>query len=227
MNLLLLALAPVFALLGYIYWRDRYEREPLKYLIVSFILGALAAFPVVFLGRWLEGVTGASMQSTDPVMLAMHAFVVVALVEEGMKFLALTLYMYPKQEFDEPYDGIMYAVAVSLGFAGLENVLYVFGSQDSVSVGIMRMFTAVPGHAMFAVIMGYFVGRAKFQKSGSRLLTMLVGLAGAVLFHGFYDYCLFLGDTATVIAAFASLVVGILLGRKALKYHNEASPHRR
>jgi len=227
MQLLALALAPVVLIFSYIYWRDRHEREPLRYLIFSTLWGVLIACPVVLLGQWLQGITGTSSDSSDPVALAVNAFVVVAFVEEGMKFLVLRLYMYRKQEFDEPFDGIMYAVAVSLGFAGLENVLYVFTDLHPVQTGILRMFTAVPGHATFAIIMGYYVGRAKFLPRGRRTLTMLIGLLGAVLFHGFYDYGLFLGRTFEVIGAFASLVVGIVLARKALRIHSAASPHAR
>lgn len=226
-DLLALALGPVAAIFAYIYWRDRYEREPLKHLIISFILGILCAFPVLVIGKWLEAATEAHINTHNPLSTAVHAFIVVALVEEGMKFLALMLYMYRKREFDEPYDGIMYAVAVSLGFAAIENVLYVFGAkEDAFQVGLMRMFTAVPAHAVFAIIMGYFVGKAKFQKRGIPAFTILLGLFGAVLFHGFYDYCLFLGDAAIAIWSFVSLIVGLLLARRAIRAHSEDSPHR-
>jgi protease PrsW len=226
MHLLALALAPIALIFTYIYWNDRHEREPIRYLIASFLLGILTAFPVVFLGTYLSAWTGISSTSDDPLRLWVYAFGIVAAVEEGMKFLVLRFYNYPKREFDEPYDGIMYSVAVSLGFAAIENVLYVFGdAENPLSVGVWRMFTAVPAHAIFAVVMGYYAGKAKFAPAGQRTRYLLTGLCGAILFHGFYDYCLFLGDAAVAIGAFASLVVGVVLARRALRAHAARSPH--
>ena len=171
----------------------------------------------------LTGVT----DSSSPLELLVYAFVVVALTEEGMKYLVLRLYAYPQKEFDEPYDGIMYGVAVSLGFASIENVLYVFGSTGSeVQTGIVRMFTAVPAHAMFGVMMGYHVGKAKFLTTSRRTLEHLIGLGTAVLFHGLYDYFLFLGQAYFIPLAIFILILGIRLARKAMEEHQENSPHK-
>lgn len=228
MELLALALAPIVFIFTYVYLRDEYEREPLKYLIISFILGILTAAPVLFIGDLFQKMTGTSQDSASLSELFIYAFFVVAFTEELMKFLVLRFYNYPHKEFDEPYDGIMYAVAVSLGFAAIENVLYVFSSTGSeVEVGLLRMFTAVPAHAVFGVIMGYFVGRAKFVTDPKKKLTDIsLGLGGAVLFHGLYDYFLFLGDGFLALFAFVALFVGIYLARRAMKEHVEVSPHK-
>lgn len=227
MLLLALALGPIAFLFTYIYLRDKYEREPLKYLIISFLLGILIAFPVVFFGEQLQAYTGTSGDS-NWVDLLIYAFIVVALTEEGFKYLALRLYMYRHEEFDEPYDGIMYGAAVSLGFAAIENVLYVFmASDEAVQTGLLRMFTAVPAHAVFGVVMGYFLGHAKFATEKKKAsLDHLKGLGAAVLLHGLYDYFLFLGVEFLVPFTFVTLLLGIYLARRAMREHALISPHR-
>ncbi|MEZ4774271.1 MAG: PrsW family glutamic-type intramembrane protease [Bacteroidia bacterium] len=227
MELLALALAPVVFIFTYVYLKDEYEREPLKYLIISFILGVLIAFPVVFIGELLSTYTGISSTSGSAGELFIYAFFVVAFTEEVMKYLVLRYYNYPHEEFDEPYDGIMYGVAVSLGFAAIENILYVFTSDGGLETGLLRMFTAVPAHAVFGVIMGYFVGRAKFLgETGNPYTERMKGLLGAVLLHGLYDYFLFLGNEYLALFAFIALFVGIWLAYRAMRLHADLSPHK-
>ena len=226
MLLLALALGPVAFLFTYIYLRDKYEPEPVKYLIISFLLGIVIAFPVIFFGEQLQGYTGTSGES-NWIDLLIYAFVVVALVEEGFKYLALRIYMYRHKEFDEPYDGIMYGAAVSLGFAAIENVLYVFMSEgQAVQTGLLRMFTAVPAHAVFGVVMGYFLGHAKFATEKKKAtLDHLKGVGAAVLLHGLYDYFLFLGVEYLVPFTFLTLALGVYLARRAMREHALISPH--
>ncbi len=228
LELLGLALAPIIFIFTYVYLRDEYEREPLKYLLITFVLGILTAFPVVILSPYLQEFLGVSMESEDPISLIVYAFVVVAALEEGMKYLVLRWYNYPHKEFDEPYDGIMYGVAVSLGFAAIENVLYVFNAgEGAIETGLVRMFTAVPAHATFGVMMGYFVGKAKFLSTGSiPYLERMKGLFVAIFFHGCYDYFLFLGDDYLALLAFIALFIGLLLARRAMLVHVAISPHR-
>lgn len=222
---LTVATLPVVALFTFVYLKDKHEREPLKYLIWSFVFGILIAVPAVFGELSLEAILGVS---TGPNFLStmIYAMIVVSAVEEGLKYLVLRFYMYPKAEFDEPYDGIMYAVAVSLGFAFIENVGYV--ADGGLTVGLLRMFTAVPGHTMFAVVMGYFVGQAKFQDSKSKALQLrLTGLVAAIVIHGLYDFFLMLETKYILVPllAFVVLIVGIILARKAMKIHADNSPH--
>lgn len=253
LELLAVALAPIAFIFTYVYLRDEYDREPLKFLIITFLLGVLTAAPVIYIGDFLRDSTGTSSSSATLLELFVYAFFVVATTEEGMKYLVLRWYNYPHKEFDEPYDGIMYGVAVSLGFAAIENVFYVFGpTEDPWSVAIVRMFTAVPAHATFGIIMGYFVGRAKFI--GEQIhpyWERMKGLVLAILLHGIYDFFLFvdqnrpqleshaeegnaflefvlsLGTTVPLgIFAFVSLIIGILFSRRAIKLHAAISPHK-
>jgi RsiW-degrading membrane proteinase PrsW (M82 family) len=223
MELLALALAPVVFLMTYLYVRDEYDREPLQHLIIAFVLGILTAFPVVFVGGQLRTLLGVGMGS-DIWGIVVYAFVVVALTEEGMKYLVLRNYAYRLKEFDEPYDGIMYGATISLGFAAIENVLYVMeGGQE---VALLRMFTAVPAHAVFGILMGYFAGRAKFMAKGSPQIERLKGLLIAVLFHGLYDFFLFLNWPYIFALAFVTLGLGIYIAKRAIRLHNQNSPHK-
>lgn len=228
LELLALALAPVIFIFTYVYLRDEYEREPLKYLIITFLMGVFTAAPVIGLSPYLQSWLSVNARVEDPVDLIIYAFVVVATLEEGMKYLVLRWYNYPHKEFDEPYDGIMYGVAVSLGFAAIENVLYVFSAGESaLETGLLRMFTAVPAHATFGVMMGYFVGKAKFLQNGANpFVERTKGLLTAIFFHGCYDYFLFLNDAYLAIFAFVALGVGLFLGRRAMLVHVAISPHR-
>ncbi|TAE50305.1 MAG: protease PrsW [Bacteroidetes bacterium] len=226
LKLLALALGPIAFIFTYVYLRDRFDREPLRYLIVTFICGILIAIPVIFLGKFLGDVLGVSDTSGSPADLAIYAFGVVALSEEGMKYLVLRWYNYPHREFNEPYDGIMYGVAVSLGFAAIENVLYVFTSEYGVSTAIIRMFTAVPAHASFGVMMGFFVGRAKFISGINPFTERMKGLLTAIFFHGLYDYFLFLGVESLAIISFIGLGLTIFLARRAIRLHAADSERR-
>jgi protease PrsW len=147
----------------------------------------------------------------------------VALIEEFSKFIFVRWVLYPNKNFNEPFDGIVYAVTVSLGFAGLENILYVLGDNGGVETAILRMFTAVPAHASFGVLMGYFLGKAKFEHQKAHHAFYALGVAA--LFHGAYDYFWFISYVPGIwLGAVASLLVGIFLSRKAIRIHQEASP---
>ena len=152
-----------------------------------------------------------------------RAFFVVGLSEEFSKYVIVRYYAQSKNAFNEPYDGIVYAVMVSMGFAAVENIFYVL--EGGVPVALLRAFTAVPAHATFGILMGYYMGRAKF--SNNRVKYNLLGLLLAILFHGAYDFFLFINFIPGIsIGAFISLIVGIILSRKAIRIHQENSHFR-
>jgi len=220
MSLFWMAVAPVLVIIIYVYIHDRYDKEPPALMIGSFLLGAVLSVIVVFALYFLTGhLTGV----TDEYSIwqqFIHAFIGVALAEEFSKYIVVRYYSQPKAAFDEPYDGIIYAVMVSMGFACTENILYVL--EGGSSTAIVRAFTAVPAHATFGVLMGYYMGKAKFSKS--RLRLNLTGLFLAVLFHGAYDFFLFINFIPGIsIGAFISLIVGVVLSRKAMKAHQKNS----
>lgn len=221
MDLIALAIAPGIAICLFIFHRDAYNREPKRNLFASFILGAVVVYPAALIEVALN------KYSDDTITgIAISAFFVVALTEELAKFIVLRFYAYPKKSFDEPLDGIVYGVMAGMGFATLENILYVL--QGGMQTAFLRMFLAVPAHATFGVLMGYYAGRAKFDsKNSGRLL--LTGLFLAVLFHGLYDFFLFLqgnryikdyiSDLLLFMGAVASFIIAIRLSLKLIKQH--------
>lgn len=220
MNLLIFALAPVFIIILYIYIKDKYEKEPKRLLLISFLLGAFVSVIIttilyLFFDYFLP------IPKEDSIWQQfIKAFFAVALIEEFSKYIIVRYFAQPKKAFNEPFDGIVYAVMVSMGFAALENVMYV--TNGGIEVALLRAFTAVPAHATFAILMGYFMGKAKF--SNNKVVLNLTGLVLAVLFHGSYDFFLFIDFVPGIwVGAFASLFIGIVLSRKAIKKHQDIS----
>jgi len=223
LQLLGLALAPGAAIVLYIYLKDKHEREPLPLLLVSFLYGILSIL-VTLMISW--PVNAMILLQEDLIDKFYDAFFKVALIEEFSKFLFVRFILFPNKNFNEPFDGIVYAVMVSMGFASLENVMYVF--SYGFETGILRMFTAVPAHATFGVLMGFFLGRAKFTQS-RKLTYSVIALAAATFFHGAYDYFWFIAEVkgiwvGTWMGAILSLVVGLILSRHAIRIHQQASP---
>ncbi|ARV15035.1 PrsW family intramembrane metalloprotease [Polaribacter sp. SA4-12] len=220
MDLLLLAIAPAIIVILYIYFKDKFEKEPIPFLFKNVLLGATVSILItVFLGG-LVSILIPLIGGTNVFQQFLNAFLAVALVEEFSKYVIVRYYSQRSNEYNEPFDGIVYAVMVSMGFAALENVLYVF--QHGVSTGVIRAFTAVPAHATFAILMGYFMGKAKFSKN--RIVLNLMGLFFATLFHGAYDFFLFINFIPGMwVGAIVSLIIGIFLSRKAINKHQNNS----
>ena len=221
LTLLALAMAPGACIILYIYLKDKHEKEPIGLLVKSFFYGVLSVL-VTFLISWPLDML-VPIEDQDLSQQAVHAFLLVALVEEFSKFIFVRGILYNNPNFNEPFDGIVYSVMVSMGFATFENILYV--SDGGISTAVLRMFTAVPAHATFAILMGYFLGKAKFEHR--RGFMAVYGLLAATLFHGAYDYCWFISFVPGIwLGAIASLVVGVWLSRKAIRIHQDASPFR-
>jgi RsiW-degrading membrane proteinase PrsW (M82 family) len=204
----------------YIYLKDRHEREPLHLLLISFFYGALSTLITLAISYPV----GALILTHDKDVIDQfyNAFFKVALIEEFSKFIFVRFILYYNKNFNEPFDGIVYAVMVSMGFATLENILYVF--QYGFATGVLRMFTAVPAHATFGILMGYFLGKAKFTHRKGFYFSVLALLA-ATLFHGSYDYFWFISYVPGIwVGAIISLIVGFVLSRQAIRIHQQASP---
>ncbi|RAJ83435.1 RsiW-degrading membrane proteinase PrsW (M82 family) [Chitinophaga dinghuensis] len=214
MILLALAVAPGLAISMLIYALDKYDREPLGLLLKCFFLGmASIILPlVVQSGALMLGFS----ESGDTIFnTAFFAYAIVGFSEELAKFLVLYLYAYPKKAFNEPFDGIVYAVMIGMGFATLENIAYV--AKYGMGTGVARMFLSVPAHGAFAVLMGYYVGLAKFlPQQKDELLRK--GLLVAIFFHGTYDFFLFTGNNLFFFgAALVTLFFAIRNAIRAIK----------
>jgi protease PrsW len=220
MGLLALAIAPGIAICLFIYFKDKYNREPLGLMLLSFFMGVLSIIPAIIIQIAL---TKPVKQLMGPGIFytAVFSYVIVALSEEGSKFLALRFIPFRRKAFDDPFDGIVYAVIVSMGFATLENIMYVF--QHGIGTGILRMFLSVPAHATFGVLMGYHVGLAKFYPE-SRKKYMLLALFWPILFHGTFDFLLFVGNSWLHFAgAVISFIVAAKLSLKLIRKKQEMS----
>lgn len=185
MLLLVAALAPSAALIYYFYARDKYEKEPRLLLLKSFIMGGGLVIPVLFVEMTLDVF---NIAENHILSAGYTAFIVAGLVEEAFKFLFFFLFIWKNREFNEMYDGIVYAVFISLGFATVENIAYVLST--GISTAAVRAVTAVPAHALFAVAMGYYLGIAKFAGPQYRQKYIWKGFIAPVLLHGIYDFIL-------------------------------------
>ncbi len=221
MNYLIVsALAPIVAVILYIYLKDRYEKEPLQLLFFSFVLGAIVSVIITMLISAVYQRVIPLHYNNNIFQEFIRAFLVVGLTEEFSKYVIIRYFAQPKKAFNEPFDGIVYAVMVSMGFAATENLMYVLGG--GYQVALVRAFTAVPAHATFGILMGYFMGKAKFSRNWQML--NLCGLFLAVLFHGAYDFFLFINFIpGTWAGAFLSLAIGLFLSRKVIKRHQDNS----
>jgi RsiW-degrading membrane proteinase PrsW (M82 family)/ribosomal protein S18 acetylase RimI-like enzyme len=225
MLLLGLAVAPGLAICLFIFYRDKYNREPAFTLLMSFVWGLLTTLPAVAIEM---GADALASESVTGVIIS--SFFFVALVEEFCKFLPLRYYAFSRRSFDEPLDGIVHSVMIGMGFATLENIGYVLTAPDGLQVGMLRMFTSVPGHATFAVIMGYYAGRAKFDFVNRKAL-LLKGILLSTFFHGAYDSCLFLtkllpetiSSLLLVLGALASLITAVVLSLRLIRLHRRTS----
>jgi protease PrsW len=217
--LLGIATAPCVAIGLYIYLNDKHEREPIGLLLRAYLYGVLSIGITYVISKQLNRFI--TIDEKDLTEQAIHAFLIVALVEESSKFVFVRGLLYNNVNFNEPFDGIVYSVMVGMGFATFENILYVL--NDGFSVGVLRMFTAVPAHACFAVLMGFYLGKAKFEHKKGHYAYYALGVA--TLFHGAYDYCLFVSWMPGIwIGTIVALAVAIALSRKAILIHQVASP---
>jgi RsiW-degrading membrane proteinase PrsW (M82 family) len=184
--ILLAAVAPGLSLLAYFYLKDRYETEPIHLVIRMFIFGILLVYPTMVLQySFIKEIGEGTFTS---------AFFLSGGIEEFLKWFVLYHLIYRHASFDEPYDGIVYAVAVSLGYATLENIIYAFLNASSFSALMIRALLPVSGHALFGVMMGYYMGKAKFTPHKSQRYLWL-SLLLPIVWHGLFDYILLIAKS--------------------------------
>ncbi len=198
LKLVFMALLPVAILGYYIYHKDRYCPEPLKELAKALLLGVVSCFASLLISRPLGALGFYSDEiytALDAVRLSLFG---AALPEELAKLAMLWLMLRRSRHFDQTLDGIVYAVFISLGFAGLENIMYLASNvHDYVSVGVMRGIFSVPGHFCFGVLMGYYYSLARFY-GHNRRRNLCLALLVPVLVHAAYDAILFTASISDV-----------------------------
>lgn len=216
-GLFIIALAPVVIIAFYIYFRDKYEKEPWRLLALSLAAGALVSMPVIFV-ELLISVPGKALSPVSKA--AWDAFMVAALCEEAFKYAALFLLIWKNRAFNEKFDGIVYATFVSLGFAAVENILYVL--QSGLGTGLVRAITAVPAHALFGITMGYYFGRAKFYPHLHKKYLLAAFLFPFTL-HGIYDFMLMSGNSILLLLFVPFILYMWINGFQRLKTLNRQS----
>lgn len=197
----LAAILPAAFLMRYIYRQDSIEKEPSSLLGTLILLGIFAALVSIVLEMIGEKILPLLVSRSSPVYVIVLAFLVVAVVEEGTKIFFLYRRTWNDPNFNYRFDGIVYAVFISLGFAAFENVKYVL--YYGLSVAAPRALLAIPGHMGFAVFMGIFYGRAKLchdcGNERGKVLNLAAGYLAAVLLHGFYDSCAMISSTRSTV----------------------------
>jgi RsiW-degrading membrane proteinase PrsW (M82 family) len=223
------ALLPAFLLLWYVYRKDKIEKEPKKMIANLFVAGGLtiiSAMVIEVIGMELLEMV------FDPESVAyklVSNIIIIAGAEEGGKYYILKKKTWDSPEFNYTYDAVVYAVAVSLGFAAFENVLYVVGG--GFGVAILRGFTSVPGHAVDSVFMGCYYGLAKkasvngqvSKEEGCRTKAIVI----PVLLHGFYDFFLSMESGKYLAVFFGFYIITLIAAiRRVNKLSKNDAPFR-
>ncbi len=220
--LVLVAISPPIAFLAFILRYDRAEPEPIRMVLKIMLLGALSIIPAAIIQLIVldlpffqsGGITGAALES----------FLVVAPSEELVKLAVVLLFAWSNRNFNERFDGIVYTGAAAIGFALAENIFYVL--DLGLTVGILRAVTAIPGHTFTGVLMGYYVGKAKFAETTSaRNGNILKGFLIAYGLHALYN-TLVLSDTAAALLVVPLVIFYFVIGTRILKQGSAAAEHR-
>lgn len=189
LNIFTLAIAPTIAYIFWIYLKDKYDKEPINRLVKFFLLGVfmgVIALIIEFILLKLDILTGYKS-------IIYISFIVAGMTEEGLKAFVLIPNLLKERYFNEELDGIIYSVFLSLGFATLENLLYILKEDKStvIQVGLIRAIISVPAHMLFAITMGYYISKYKFstdkfKKREYLILSVLI----PILIHGVFDFIL-------------------------------------
>lgn len=192
LDLLIIAIAPSLAFLIWIYIKDKYEKEPIKFLIKVFSIGALISIPAIAIEDFLIKI----YINNEYIYLIYISFIVAALTEEFLKYIVLISCVLNSKYYTEKLDGIVYSVFLTLGFATIENIIYIFGESylSVLELGLSRALISIPAHIMFAITMGYYLSIYKFNKDNKnrKRIYLFKVLFFPVLFHGIFDFLLIL-----------------------------------
>ena len=203
------AIIPSLLLCLYVYYMDVIEKEPIHLLFVLFFIGVLITVPARFVEQLI--ISSTELDYTNIKDSFFLAFIVIAVIEEGYKYLVLLAASWKNKEFDYKYDAIVYSVFISLGFATLENILYI--QNSNISVALWRGIISVPAHAFYAIASGFFLGLAKEASTKKEtkkvILHLLLALLVPILLHGVFDFLLLTEN---------SMLFGICISFVALLY---------
>ncbi|WP_250673651.1 PrsW family glutamic-type intramembrane protease [Paraclostridium ghonii] len=206
LNLLIISLAPTLALLMWIYIKDKYDREPIKVLIRLFFIGTLISIPAIAIEDILLRVN----INNSYLNLIYTSFIVAATTEEVLKAMVLISYTLKSRYYTEKLDGIVYSICITLGFATIENIIYIFNGNylNVFQIGLARAVISIPAHVLFAINMGYYLSMYKFNldelKSRRMFLVKLILIP--IILHGLFDILAMIKTTWASIVFIVYLV---------------------
>ena len=196
--ILILALLPVVCFLVWIYYKDKYEKEPVAKLVQYFFMGILVSILAIFMELYLSKFNNLSGIESN----IYTSFFVAAFTEEGVKSIILIPMLLGEKDFNEKLDGIIYSIILSLGFATVENIIYLMKERVDLSLGlaITRGLISIPSHIMFAITMGYYISKYKFTKDNNKKIKYLFyAVIIPILLHGVFDFILMIGYRWAII----------------------------
>lgn len=217
-----LAIVPCIVIALGVYLWDQHRPEPFWLVAISFLLGGLALGLNLLIG-WYPNQLFKGGEETI-FQAAVHVFLIIAVPEEFCKFIMVLLLMrFTRSNFTEPIDGIVYTVMVGMGFACVENLIYVL--EGGAETGILRMFSAIPAHAMLGIIMGFHLGIARFTRRKSKQFFAL-GLIIPIGMHGMYNLFLKLHFIQGMwIGSGIGLLISLYFCLQSIRIHQRFSPY--
>lgn len=196
--IIILAITPVMCFLYWIYKRDKYDKEPLIKLFKYFVLGIIVSLISIFSERFLI-----KFDIYQDIISDLYiSFIVAAFTEEVLKAIILIPTLAKEKDFNEKLDGIVYSVSLSLGFATVENIIYLMKEnlESSIELGLTRGLISIPAHIMFAITMGYYISKFKFEKNKDKKIKYLIkSVIIPILLHGIFDFILMIGNRWAII----------------------------
>jgi len=221
MNLLTLAISPVLICLFYIYIRDKYEKEPLSLLLTGVVYGAIITAPIVHFENFVTLFIPNLGIMAEGLYLS---FVVAAFVEESFKFIVLYFLIWHNNNFNEPFDGIVYGAFISLGFAGVENIMYTLNAQfGGISTALGRGIISVPMHGVFGIVMGFYFAMARFYpENKAKYLAFAYFVPWLV--HGLYDFIIIVNLPFVMVFVIGYTAYFWHFSYRKMQMHLELSP---
>ena len=222
-DLTMLAIVPGLLIIGYVYGKDRVEKEPLSLIIILVFFGVLSCFAAGTLEQYTAMLLPQYPEGTLQYAL-ITSFCLAAFWEEIVKYMAMRLASWRSPNFNYRFDGIVYGVSAAVGFAVYENIMYV--SQYGLNTAIVRAFTAVPLHAFCGVFMGFFYARSKkadiLGQRSDYILNTILSLVVPMMIHGIYDTFAFLRSSEATTMLMIFVVILYIVAIRTIKLCSRA-----
>lgn len=212
---ILCVIIPVFLLMLYVYARDQQEKEPIILILIAFFLGIIS----IFLGRqtWkfiLSKIPELAEEVQNPNLYVkfLISYGAIGLIEETTKYIILNI-ISRNRNYDYAYDGIVYAVSISLGFALVEGIYY--GIENNITVTLVRSILTIPMHMSYGVFMGYYISKSRIQDK-RKFYYCYMALLYPIFIHGTSDYMLSIFNEFSLIIYIIYSIIIYILGLKKI-----------